>query len=117
MSGRRTETDRSSRNGVTRLDGISGLRSWIRLFGAALPFLWLAPSMARAPEGVKLTYVVSPPQATRGVMPNYLPKLPPESAVRTRQIATSNVRPRRVDCRCRHHRQGQVKRSKRHRHR
>jgi hypothetical protein len=116
MSDRRTERDRPPRNRVTRLDRIAGLRSWNRLFGAALLFLSLAPSMAHAAEGVKLTYVVSPPRATREVMPNYLPKLPPESTVRVRQIATGNARHVRVDCR-RHHRRGShAGRSKHYRH-
>jgi hypothetical protein len=117
MSGRRTKRDRPPRDGVTRFDRFSGLRFWIRLFGAALPFLSLVPSMAHAREGTIMTYVASPPLATREVMPNYLPKLPPESTVRVRQIAPGNTRHVRVDCRCHHRRLAHAGQSKRYRHR
>lgn len=79
--------------------------------------LSIAPSPGLAEEDPELAYVVSPPPATRGLMPNYLPKLPPESATRGPQVA-HGARRLRVVCRhCRHLRRRYAERCTRCRHR
>jgi hypothetical protein len=46
----------------------------------------------RTSSAAALAYVVSPPPASREVMPRYLPRLPPEDAVRIPQVATRSAR-------------------------
>jgi hypothetical protein len=64
-----------------------------------------------------LAYVVSPPPATREVMPRYLPRLPPEDAARIPQVATRSARRLRVGCRCGHLRPRHARRCTHCRHR
>ena len=71
----------------------------------------------RASSAAALAYVVSPPPATREVMPRYLPRLPPEDAVRIRQVATRSARRLRTGCRCGHLRPRHARRCMHCRHR
>ena len=64
-----------------------------------------------------LAYVVSPPPATREVMPRYLPRLPPEDAARIPQVATRSARRLRTGCRCGHLRPRHARRCTHCRHR
>ena len=71
----------------------------------------------RASRSAALAYVVSPPPATREVMPRYLPQLPPENAVRIPQVATRSARRLRAGCRCGHLRPRHARRCTHCRHR
>ena len=74
------------------------LRS-IWMFGLVLCVTTIAPSAAETPDNPGLAYVVSPPPATRGLMPNYLPKLPPESTATVPQVPAHGARRFRIGCR------------------
>lgn len=74
------------------------LRS-IWMFGLALCVTTIAPSAAETQDNPGLAYVVSPPPATRGLMPNYLPKLPPETTAGIPQISLHRRPHFRVGCR------------------
>jgi hypothetical protein len=74
------------------------LRS-IWTFGLALHATTIVPSAAETQQNPGLAYVVSPPPATRGLMPNYLPKLPPESTASVPQPSTHGARRFRLGCR------------------
>jgi len=71
----------------------------------------------RASSAAALAYVVSPPPATREVMPRYLPRLPPEDAARIPQVATRSARRLRAGCRCGHLRPRHARRCMHCRHR
>ena len=71
----------------------------------------------RASSAAALAYVVSPPPATREVMPRYLPRLPPEDAARIPQVATRSARRLRTGCRCGHLRPRHARRCTHCRHR
>jgi hypothetical protein len=71
----------------------------------------------RASSAAALAYVVSPPPATREVMPRYLPRLPPEDAARIPQLATRSARRLRSGCRCGHLRPRHARRCTHCRHR
>jgi hypothetical protein len=71
----------------------------------------------RASSAAALAYVVSPPPATREVMPRYLPRLPPEDAARIPQVATRSARRLRTGCRCGHLRPRHARRCMHCRHR
>jgi hypothetical protein len=74
-------------------------RCSIRMFALALCIPSIAPSLGQTLENPSLAYVVSPPPATRGMMPNYLPKLPPESTAAVPQVSTHSARRLRAGCR------------------
>ena len=74
------------------------LRS-IWIYGLALYVTAIAPSGAETRETPGLAYVVSPPPATRGLMPNYLPKLPPESTATVPRVSSHGARRFRIGCR------------------
>ena len=88
----------SARGRFTCRDAMLLLRHSIRLFGLALCMLSIASS-GRAQEDSDLAYDVSPPPATRRMMPNYLPKLPPESTSSAPQVAAHGAPRLRADCR------------------
>jgi hypothetical protein len=69
----------SARGRLTCRDAMLCARRSHRIFGLVLCILSLAPAPGQALEHAEFAYVVSPPPATRQTMPNYLPKLPPES--------------------------------------
>jgi hypothetical protein len=71
----------------------------------------------RASSAAALAYVVSPPPATREVMPRYLPRLPPDDAARIPQVATRSARRLRTGCRCGHLRPRHARRCTHCRHR
>jgi hypothetical protein len=77
---------------------LGALRS-ICMFGLALCVTTIAPSAAETQGHPGLAYVVSPPPATRGLMPNYLPKLPPENTATVPQVSTHGARRLRTFCR------------------
>jgi hypothetical protein len=59
-----------------------GTPRWIGMLGMALLLLVLTPTSSEARSGsrpTRLAYVVSPPPATRGMMPSYLPRLPKDA--------------------------------------
>jgi len=93
------------------------LRSSIRMLGVALCLLSVMPSPSRAKGTVALAYVVSPPPATREVMPRYLPQLPRETTTRIRQVASPSARRLRAGCWCGHRRLRHPQRCARCRHR
>ena len=87
------------------------------MFGLALCVTTLAPSAAETQENPGLAYVVSPPPATRGLMPNYLPKLPPETTATVPQVATHGARRLRTGCRSCQPRPRHIRRYRHTRHR
>jgi hypothetical protein len=89
----------SARGRFTCRDVMLLMRCSIRIFGLALCIPSIAPSLGRTLETRGLAYVVSPPPATRGMMPNYLPKLPPESTASIPQVSAHSAPRFRVGCR------------------
>jgi len=69
------------------------------MFGLALYVTTIAPSAAETQDSPGLAYVVSPPPATRRLMPNYLPKLPPESTATVPQVSMHRGPRFRIGCR------------------
>jgi hypothetical protein len=97
---------------------IACLQCLIWFVEIALGSVSVAPSPGLAQDDPELAYVVSPPPATRGLMPNYLPRLPPETAARVPQVAAHGVHRFRVACRhCGHLRRRYAERCTRCRHR
>jgi hypothetical protein len=114
----------SARGRSTCRDVMLFVRRSLRMLGVALCIPSVVPSSGQTLENPGLAYVVSPPPATRGTMPNYLPKLPPESTGRVPQVSahgarfrtgcrSCRLRPRHV--RRRHHAESSAA-SRRHRH-
>lgn len=83
----------------TCCDVMLGVLRSICMSGLALYVTTIAPSAAETQDNPGLAYVVSPPPATRGLMPNYLPKLPPESTAAVPQVSTHGGRGIQVGCR------------------
>ena len=92
MSGRKSGGNIRAGGALTRRVLTPSLRSSIRMLGVALCLLSVGPSPSWAQGAVTLAYVVSPPPATREVMPRYLPQLPPEATARIRQVAPPGAR-------------------------
>jgi hypothetical protein len=87
------------------------------MFGFALAMLSAVPSPGQELENPGLAYVVSPPPATRQMMPNYLPRLPPETMTRIPHVAAHHARRLRTGCRSCHVRPRHVRRCAHCRHR
>lgn len=102
---------------LTCRDAMLCVRRAIWMFGLALCILSVALAPGQALEDSGLAYVVSPPPATRQMMPNYLPKLPPENSARIPQLAAHSVRRLRPGCRSCQLRPRHVRRCTRCRHR
>jgi len=83
----------------TCCDAMLGVLRSIWMFGLALSVTTNALSAAETQEIPGLAYIVSPPPATRGLMPNYLPKLPPESIATVPQVSSHGARRFRAGCR------------------
>jgi hypothetical protein len=86
------------------------VRCSIRTLGVALCLLPLASSSIQAREHAALAYVVSPPPATREVMPRYLPRLPPETTARIPQTAAGGAHRVRAGLRRGHRRSRHIRR-------
>jgi hypothetical protein len=107
-----------TRAGFTCRNSVFRTPCSIWMLGMALLLLAVAPSWSEARSSISLApgdpgwrsafgYVVSPPPATRRVMPNYLPRLPPEGAQPHRPLAADTRAPLirvRTRCSCGHHR-------------
>jgi hypothetical protein len=96
----------SARGHFIGRDAMLCVRRAMWMFGLALAMLSAAPSPGQELENPGLAYVVSPPPATRQLMPNYLPRLPPETTARSPHLATHSARRLRTSCRhchVRHH--------------
>ncbi|SRR6266851_904151 len=116
-----------ARSGRTSSAGIGSAASIGVLANGRLHRRWrpssiLVPTrICRVPcrdfRSAALAYVVSPPPATREVMPRYLPRLPPEDAARIPQVATRSARRLRAGCRCGHLRPRHARRCTHCRHR
>jgi len=91
-----------TRDGLTCRGLMLCVQCSIWMLGVALWLLSVAPLPSRTRGNAALAYVVSPPPATREVMPRYLPPLPPENASRAPQVAAQGARHLRAACRCGH---------------
>jgi hypothetical protein len=89
----------SARGRFTCRNAMHCVRRWISMFGLALCIPSIAPLLGQTLETSGLAYVVSPPPATRGMMPNYLPKPPPESTATVPQVSAHGARRLRAGCR------------------
>jgi hypothetical protein len=89
----------SARGRLTCRDAMLCLRRSHWVFCLALYISSLAPAPGEALAHPGLAYVVSPPPATRQMMPNYLPKLPPESTARVPRVSAHSAPRLRAGCR------------------
>ena len=83
----------------TCCDVMLGVLRSIWMFGLVLCVVTVAPSAGETQDNPGLAYVVSPPPATRGLMPNYLPKLPPESTATVPRVSMHRAPGFRAGCR------------------
>jgi hypothetical protein len=119
MSSRKTRGHKPGCRGFTRRGLVLCVQCSIWMFGVALWLVSVTPSTSQAQgtSDLVLAYVVSPPPATREVMPRYLPQLPPERAARIPQVATRSASRLRTGCRCGHLRPRHARRCTHCRHR
>jgi hypothetical protein len=96
---RKTGGQMSARGRLTCRDAMLCLRRSHWVFCLALYISSLAPAPGEALAHPGLAYVVSPPPATRQMMPNYLPKLPPESTARVPRVSAHSAPRLRAGCR------------------
>jgi hypothetical protein len=89
----------SARGRLTCRDAMLCLRRSHWVFCLALYISSLAPAPGEALAHPGLAYVVSPPPATRQMMPNYLPKLPPESTAGVPRVSAHSAPRLRAGCR------------------
>jgi hypothetical protein len=105
----------SARGGFTCYNLVLCAPRSIWMFGMLL-LLAVAPSSSLARSSMGLTllaYEVSPPPATRGVMPSYLPRISPKDAQPMPLVAADRRAPPRISLRARfsrgHHRPHRVR--------
>src|SRR5262249_52258481 len=99
MSDRKTGGQMSARGHFTCRDAMLCARRSMWMFGLALAMLSVAPLSSQELDNPGLANVVSPPPATRQLMPNDLPKLPPETTARVPHLAAHTARRLRTGCR------------------